>query len=57
MLDLGLVHIMHQSFVTGGRAGDSSGNEVGFDQSFATTVRGTYPEFALYRLLCMTVTC
>ena len=38
---------MHQSFVTTapyprGRVGDSRGNEQGFNQSFATTVRGKY---------------
>ena len=32
-----------------GRAGDSRGNQRGFDQSFATSVRGKYPGFALYR--------
>ena len=32
-----------------GRAEDSSGNERGFDQSFAMAVRGKYPGFALYR--------
>ena len=32
-----------------GRAGDSRGNERGFDKSFATTVRGKYLGFALYR--------
>ena len=31
------------------RAGDSCGNEHGFDQSFATAVRGKYPGFALCR--------
>ena len=33
----------------GGVAGDTRGNERGFDQSFATTVRGKHPMFALYR--------
>ena len=32
-----------------GRAGDSRGNERGFDQSFATAVRRKYLEVALYR--------
>ena len=32
-----------------GRAGDNHENERGFDQSFATEVRGKYPGFALYR--------
>ena len=31
-----------------GRAGDSRGNEWGFDQSFAAAVRRKYPGFALY---------
>ena len=31
----------------GGGAGDSHGNERGFDQSCATAVRGKYPGFAL----------
>ena len=31
------------------RAGDSRGNERGFDRSFAMAVRGKYPGFALYR--------
>ena len=32
-----------------GRAGDSRGNERGFDYSFATAVRGKYQGFAFYR--------
>ena len=32
-----------------GRAGDSHGNERGFDQSFAMAEQGKYPGFALYR--------
>ena len=32
-----------------GRAGDTCGNVRGFDQSFATAVRGKYLGFALYR--------
>ena len=45
---------MHKSFVTTvptprGRAGDSHGNEQGFDQSFAMAMRGKYPGFALYK--------
>ena len=30
---------------------DGRGNERGFDQSFATAVRGNYPGFAIYFLL------
>ena len=44
---------MHYSFVITppppGEGGDSRGNERGFDQSFATAVRGIYPGFVLYR--------
>ena len=32
-----------------GRAGNSSRNERGFDQCFATAVREKYPGFALYK--------
>ena len=30
-----------------GECGDSRGNERGVDQSFATVVRGKYPDFAI----------
>ena len=39
--------ICNHGFQARGREGDSRENERGFDQSFATAVRGKYPGFAL----------
>ena len=43
-----LVICNHRPPKAHGRAGDSHGNEQGFDQSFATAVQGKCPGFALY---------